>query len=235
MRNYLSLKGKRMNNINFNDPTINNNFIDVYPPSDDSYLILDFLKKAITEQKFDEIPIQEVKRILDMGTGTGIIAIFLEMAKLRIDSFHCKIYASDVLPNAISCARLNVKLNRLPNNQIKFIESNLFESFPKDLSHSLDIIIFNPPYLPSIENSLNLNKDVTWNGGETGLEIIIEFFKQAKEFLSNYGVIYFICSSNTSVKLLLNGLHSHGFYVEEKDKIHLFFEDIILNKAKLKS
>lgn len=223
-----------MSNINFNDPIINNNFADVYPPSDDSYLILDFLKKVITEQKFDDMPIQEVKRILDMGTGTGIIAIFLEMVKLRMDSFHCKIYASDVLPNAIYCARLNEKLNNL-DNRIRFIESNLFESFPKDLNHSLDIIIFNPPYLPSIDNSLNLNKDNTWNGGETGIEILVEFFKQAKEFLSNHGVIYFICSTHTPVKLFLNILSSQSFYVEEKDKIHFFFEDIVLNKAILKS
>ena len=222
-----------MSSINFNDPIINNNFTDVYSPSDDSYLILDFLKKVITERKFDDLPIQEVKQILDMGTGTGIIAIFLEMVKSLIDSFHCKIYASDVLPNAIYCARLNEKLNNL-NNRIRFIESNLFEAFPRDLSHSLDIIIFNPPYLPTIENSLNLKKDNTWNGGDTGLEILMKFFKQAKEFLSNHGMIYFICSSNTPVKQLLNELSSYGFVVEEKDKIHFFFEDIVLNKARLK-
>ena len=233
MRNYTSSKVKRVNNINFKDPIIKNNFADVYSPSDDSYLILDFFKKGITERKFDDIPIQEVKQILDMGTGTGIIAIFLEMVKSLINSFHCKIYASDVLPNAIYCARLNEKLNNL-NNRIRFIESNLFISFPKDLSHSLDIIIFNPPYLPSIENSLSLDNDNTWNGGDTGIEILMEFFKQAKKFLSNQGVIYFICSSNTPVKVLLNNLSSKGFYVEEKDKIHFFFEDIILNKARLK-
>ena len=225
--------GKLVNSINFKDPIINNNFTDVYSPSDDSYLILDFLKKVITKRKFDDLPLQEVKRILDMGTGTGIIAIFLEMVKSLIDSFHSKIYASDVLPNSIYCARLNEKLNNL-NNQIRFIESNLFEAFPRDLSHSLDIIIFNPPYLPSIENSLNLKKDNTWNGGDTGLEILMKFFKQAKEFLSNKGVIYFICSSNTPVKQFLNKLSSHDFFVEEKDKIHFFFEDIILNKARLK-
>ena len=223
-----------MSSINFQDPVINNTFKDVYSPSDDSYLILDFLKKTITDYKFDDLPIQEVTKILDMGTGTGIIAIFLEMVKSQIISFRSKIYASDILPNAIYCAKLNEKLNNL-DHRIEFIESNLFESFPKVLNHSFDIIIFNPPYLPSIENSPNLNKDYTWNGGDTGLKILMRFFKQAMEFLSNYGVIYFICSSNTSVKLLLNKLSSYGLYIEEKDKIHLFFEDIILNKAKLKS
>jgi HemK-related putative methylase len=222
-----------VNSINFIDPIINNNFSDVYSPSDDSYLILDFFKKVITTRKFDDMPIEEVKKILDMGTGTGIIAIFLEMGKSLINSFHCKIFASDVLPNAIYCARLNEKLNDL-NNRIRFIESNLFESFPKYLRHSLDIIIFNPPYLPSIENSLNLQKDNTWNGGNTGLEILIDFFDQVKEFLSDQGVIYFICSSNTSIKSLLKKLSSKGFYIEEKDKIHIFFEDIVLNKARFK-
>jgi HemK-related putative methylase len=223
-----------MVSMNFQDPIINNIFKDVYSPSDDSYLILDFLKNVITDYKFDDLPIQEIKQILDMGTGTGIIAIFLEMVKSRVNSLQCRIYASDIIPNAIHSAKLNAKLNKV-NNRITFIESNLFKSFPQDLSHSFDIIIFNPPYLPSIENSAKKYRDYTWNGGDTGLEIIHDFFKQVKNFLSNRGVIYFICSSNSLVKSLVTQLTSNNFLVEEVDKIHFFFEDIILNKAKVKN
>jgi release factor glutamine methyltransferase len=223
-----------LSSIKFQDPNINNNFTDVYSPSDDSYLILDFLKKAITNYKFDDIPIQEVKQILDMGTGTGIVAIFLEMVKSQIPSFQGKVYASDILPNAINCAKINEKLNKV-NNRITFIQSNLFESFSSNLSHSFDIIIFNPPYLPSIENSSNHNYDFTWNGGDTGLEIMMRFFKNAKSFLSNDGVIYFICSSNTPIKSFFTKLTSKNYFVEEVDKLHFFFEDIILNKARVKT
>lgn len=219
--------------MNFKDPIICNDFKDVYSPSDDSYLVMDYLKRVITDQKFDELPLLEIKKVLDLGTGTGIIAVFLEMIKLQCKNFQSEIFASDVNPNAIECAKKNEKLNNLDEG-IYFIKSNLFESFPKRLMHSFNIVIFNPPYLPSIQDLNHQNDDSTWNGGDSGVEIIMLFFNQVKYFLSENGLIYFVCSSNTPIQFLLDFLTSEGFYVEEVDRIHFFFEDIILNKARIK-
>ena len=122
------------------DPIIYNPFEDVYSPSDDSYLILDFIRSNISQEIFDGIPIKGIKNILDLGTGTGIVAIFLELLNLSLS----QIYASDILQNAIKCAQMNEKRNYI-ENKIKYLHSNLFESFPNHLRHSFDIIILNPP------------------------------------------------------------------------------------------
>ena len=124
------------------DPIILNPFEDVYSPSDDSYLILDYIRTNISQEIFDEIPIKQIKNILDLGTGTGIVAIFLELLNL----FPYQIYASDILQNAIECAQMNERRNNI-DKKINFIHSDLFESFPDHLKNTFDIIIFNPPYV----------------------------------------------------------------------------------------
>ncbi|GAG82000.1 unnamed protein product, partial [marine sediment metagenome] len=68
-----------MKNINsYPDPIIFYTYKGVYPPSDDSYLIIDYFKKEVDENFFDGLPINSIKNTLDMGTGTGIIALFFQ-------------------------------------------------------------------------------------------------------------------------------------------------------------
>ena len=99
------------------DPIIYNPFEDVYSPSDDSYMILDFIRENLSKEFFDEIPINTIKNILDLGTGTGIIAIFLRL----LNAFSAQVYASDVLKNAIHCAQKNEKINKIENkHRVRF-------------------------------------------------------------------------------------------------------------------
>jgi len=51
---------------NISDPLIQNQFEAVYSPSDDSYLLLDYFKKAITLEQFDGLKLSNITHILDM-------------------------------------------------------------------------------------------------------------------------------------------------------------------------
>ncbi|MFX1327918.1 MAG: methyltransferase [Promethearchaeota archaeon] len=217
------------------DPIIDFDFENIYAPSDDTYLLIDYFKSKINQMYFDGIKLSEIKNVLDLGTGTGIIAIFLQLIKLNNINFNPKIYASDILENAIECAKLNEKRNNI-DNQIEFLCSDLFSSFPECLKHSFNIIVFNPPYLPSsdfIKKNLNKMKiDYSWNGGIKGYEILIEFLSSAKDFLDlkikHY--IYVITSSRTNLLELNKIIENYGYRNEVVQKKHFFFEDIILNR-----
>ncbi|MBY9002588.1 MAG: methyltransferase [Candidatus Lokiarchaeota archaeon] len=213
------------------DPIIHNPFEDVYSPSDDSFLILDFIRSKISQEFFDEIPIREIENILDLGTGTGIVAIFLEL----LNMFPSKIYASDILQNAIKCAQINEKRNNI-DNKINYIHSNLFESFPNHLKDSFEIIIFNPPYLPSIKRIERKRIDYLWDGGIDGLKVLSKFFSQVERYLNHQKKchIYYICSSNTNLDELYKFIDENGFKNEVLLNRHIFFEDIFLNRATLK-
>ncbi|MFX1273817.1 MAG: HemK2/MTQ2 family protein methyltransferase [Promethearchaeota archaeon] len=223
------------------DPIINCSFKNIYTPSDDSYLIIDYLKKNITRDYFDGIKLRLVKKILDLGTGTGIIALFLLNLQAYYANFKAKIYASDILEEAIQCAKSNEKLNNF-KGKIKFIHSNLFKSFPDNLKHSFDLIIFNPPYLPSsdlIDKSVTKKKiDYSWNGGKSGNQVFLDFLENVKVYL-NFNLkdkcyIYYICSSRTDLDNLKSKIYKKGFKNEILDKKHVFFEDIFLNRIEIK-
>jgi HemK-related putative methylase len=218
---------------NLPDPYIKNDFETVYSPSDDTYLLIDYFKQNINFFSFDGIEISKIKRILDIGTGTGIIAIFLQKICDSIPNFNPEIYASDILDDAITCAKINEKLNNI-NNKIHFIKSDLFNSFPNDLRNSFDIIIFNPPYLPSIKcqesKKVKLDIDRSWNGGIKGWEIFLRFIEHFKNFLNFPSYVYYISSSVTNLLELNNLLQGKGLVNKILAKKHIFFEDIFLNR-----
>jgi HemK-related putative methylase len=219
----------------FPDPKIDCSYKDVYAPSDDTYLIIDYFKDHINENYFDRLDLKKIKNILDMGTGTGIIALFLQEVKKINSNFSPKIFASDILENAIKCAKLNEILNNLKKD-ITFIHSDLFKKFPGNLKNSFNVIIFNPPYLPSFKfnNKVRTKKSIdnSWDGGKTGFELFLEFILQAKPFinLNQKFYIYYVSSSISHFQDINEQLEMSGFKNTTLKKKHIFFEDIILNR-----
>jgi len=219
----------------FPDPNIDCPFEDVYAPSDDTYLIIDYFKDHINENYFDGLDIKKIKNILDMGTGTGIIALFLQEVKKKKSNFSPRIFASDILENAIKCAKFNEIFNNLKKS-VTFIHSDLFKKFPANLKNSFNVIIFNPPYLPSFKfnNKVRAKRSIdnSWDGGKTGFELFLEFILQAKPFinLDQKFYIYYISSSISNFQEINKQLEISGFKNTTLKKKHIFFEDIILNR-----
>ena len=214
------------------DPLIVCDFENVYYPSDDSFLLIDYFKEKISDNYFDGINVNEIEYILDLGTGTGIIAILFQFFKVKSKKFNPKIVASDILENSIECAKKNESLNKF-HDEILFLQSDLFKSFPDSLKSLFNIIVFNPPYLPSSPLITDNKKiDHSWDGGLKGFEILIEFIKKVRNFLnlqkSHY--IYYISSSRTNLEELNITLDDLKFKSEIVKRKHIFFEDIILNR-----
>jgi len=223
----------------FPDPIIDYDFENVYRPADDTYLVIDYFRYHLDYYFFDGIPLKNIRNVLDMGTGTGYIALSLQIMKATIPKFNPKIYASDILEEAIILSKKNERINNF-ESVIEFITSDLFKSFPKSLKHLFDIIIFNPPYLPSSnitqKDSSKKKIDYSWDGGELGFETFLSFLDEAKEFLNlkSNSRIYYVSSSRIDLKLLNELISKKGYERTYLNKIHIFLEDICLNRLELK-
>lgn len=89
-----------------------------------------------TDLLLDYIIVPEEGVVLDLGTGTGLIGIYIAKLNPKL-----KVYLSDVNPNAIKLARKNVLENEV-SDRVTVIQSDLFEELR---SLSFEAIYTNPP------------------------------------------------------------------------------------------
>lgn len=127
-------------------------------------------------------------RMLDIGTGSGAIAVSVakELPSARI-------YATDISPSALAIARQNAALNGVAG-RIIFRCGDLFAPLA-DQTASFDMIVSNPPYIRRAE-IVTLEPDVyRWeprtalDGGADGLDFYRRIAAQAGRFLAPNGAI----------------------------------------------
>ncbi|OII72201.1 uncharacterized protein cubi_01534 [Cryptosporidium ubiquitum] len=147
----------------------------VYEPSDDSFLMEDAL---IVEKS--EIMKLNPKFICEIGCGSGYLtACLLKIMKELEAEFPLPIaYLVDVNLKALEMSEKVISNNEI-NCPIETIKMNLFTCFTKNRG-LFEIIIFNPPYVPSTNKELNksiLNCgiDSAWSGGTNGLFFVSYF------------------------------------------------------------
>ncbi|MGC2182680.1 MAG: peptide chain release factor N(5)-glutamine methyltransferase [Terriglobales bacterium] len=129
-------------------------------------------------------PSPAVLRFVDVGTGSGCIA--LALAK---ELPHAEIHATDISPAALEIAHANAARLQL-ENRIRFHQTDLLQG----LDHgTFDFVVSNPPYVGESEADqvqLEVRKYEPRNAvfaGETGLEVIERFIPQAHESLKPGG------------------------------------------------
>ena len=144
----------------------------------------------------DNLKIERFKnlKILDIGTGSGCIAI-----SLAKNLPNAKVYAIDVSEKALATAKKNAVLNEV---NVTFVNQNILEvvslSQVEGLEQQFDIIVSNPPYVRNLEKE-EIKKNVLDN--EPHLALFVEdndaliFYTKiaelAKENLSENGELYF--------------------------------------------
>lgn len=130
---------------------------------------------------------EEGNSILDMCTGSGAIAIAVYKELQRCNR-KCKVTAADISEDALALAEENADAN---NAKIKFVKSDLFSK----LRGKFDIIVTNPPYIPSAEIE-TLQREVrdheprlALDGGTDGLDFYRRIAQEAPKRLVRGGML----------------------------------------------
>ena len=109
--------------------------------------------EILIEQVIDWVNTQSIhastKRLLDLGTGSGCIAISLAH-ELKKDNW--QVVAVDVSAAALEVARHNALINEVAN--IEFIQSSWYDALRAHEKASFDVIVSNPPYIDEEDEHL---------------------------------------------------------------------------------
>ncbi len=167
----------------------------VYVPDDDTFLLLDCVDFTRGE------------RVLEMGCGTGIISIHCARRGARVT-------AVDINPNAVECTRKNASANGV---DVEVLHSDLFS----DVGGEFDLILFNPPYLPVMEEG---ELERAWSGGEGGMEVVGRFLEGVPSHLTGNGRVLLLVSSKIDQAGLSDDLT--GFRVSTVAIRSFFFEEL---------
>jgi release factor glutamine methyltransferase len=150
------------------------------------------------------------EKVLEVGTGSGIVSLFVKDI--------ADVVATDISPYAARNARLN---------GVEVVRTDLYNG----ICGRFDLIIFNPPYLPTPpEEKLESWLNRAFDGGPTGRDEIARFLKDIDRILASGGRILTVISTLTGVEEIKKMFAGRGFHAEEVASEKIPFEKLVVLK-----
>ncbi|MFH0831613.1 MAG: HemK2/MTQ2 family protein methyltransferase [archaeon] len=173
----------------------------IYAPAEDSFLLADAVKLLAKKM----LKRNTNAKVLDMGTGSGILA---ETA-LEAGSKKENILTTDINIGAV---------REMKAKGFNAVKSDLFSK----IRGKFDLIIFNPPYLPADKHDMNIDTC----GGKKGYETALRFIKGLKSHLSEKGAALLLISSFTSPEILKKEMKARKLAFRKLASKRMFFEEL---------
>lgn len=136
-------------------------------------------------------------RILDLCTGSGCIALSLLHERASVTAV-----ATDLSSQAIVLAKRNAQALSL-QDRITFFECDLAAALGQEYRHSFDLVISNPPYIPTAEvdtlsrEVLDFEPRLALDGGVDGLDVFRRIIDIAPDYLRSGGALVCELHENT--------------------------------------
>lgn len=154
-----------------------------------------FLAETVTRLYPDRAG--EGRSALDMGTGSGVGAVFAARSGFRV-------VGVDINPDAVRCARINVLLNRLEDR----VEIRTGDLFAPVGDERFDLVLFNPPFFRGVAKDA---LDRAWRSPD----VIERFARGLPRRLEPGGHALLVLSTDGEGKAMLEALEGAGLDVAE--------------------
>ncbi|KAG6817622.1 hypothetical protein H0H87_006250 [Tephrocybe sp. NHM501043] len=193
----------------------------VYEPAEDTFILLDALEE-------DEKALKDLHpRIsLEIGSGSGCVSAFIGKILGPSVLYLC----TDINPHACRCTRATGVQNSM---ELDALNASFASPITMRLSGSVDIILFNPPYVPTVPDEASDAQDArgiagSWAGGTAGMNVTDVFLERVEDLLSERGRFYLVAVAENNVPdiqermLRLYGLRGNIVLKRRAGREHLF-------------
>ena len=188
----------------------------VYEPSDDTFLMLDALQAEFGgEHNIDRL--NSICNTLEIGSGTGVSTVFLGKLLQEKGNLKAKLFATDINKDAIRVTQGMAEANNLNKGSLNAIRCDLATPLLDDLNNSVDVLIFNPPYVPTPEREVGSDGiEASWAGGKDGRVVFDRAMPQIASLLSwPNGTAYIIAVDDNKPEDIANVMmQKYGIKVE---------------------
>lgn len=156
--------------------------------------------EILVEQALATIPVNSSAKILELGTGSGAIA--LSIAKHRPNTI---VYATDYSNAALKIAKKNAKILNI--NNVRFFSGDWFNALPTNLDIKFDIILSNPPYIAKTEVNL-CDQEIFYEpkialfATNNGLACLKKIIINSRNYLNNNGYLLLEHGCNQTAKIV---------------------------------
>ncbi|MCP9947690.1 methyltransferase [Actinomadura madurae] len=165
----------------------------VYRPQSDTSLLAGELLRAL-----GQVGAPPGARVLELGTGTGAVALAAARAG-------CRVVAVDVSAQAVLAARVNARMRGLP---VRVLRGDLFAPVAGE---EFDVIVANPPYVAGDADPASVRgRARAWEAGPDGRALLDRICAGAPGHLSPSGTLLMVHSSLNGVAATLVALRSAG-------------------------
>ncbi|KAF7437157.1 S-adenosylmethionine-dependent methyltransferase [Pleurotus ostreatus] len=169
----------------------------VYEPAEDTFLLLDALENDAEDLKSSRPLI-----CLEIGSGSGCVSAFIGTILGPSSALYL---CTDINTHACQCTVATGRQNKVC---LESVGTYLDRSLHTRLKHRVDLLIFNPPYVPtdSVEAESAQSSPAiasAWAGGINGMELTNTFLKLAPELLAPQGRFYLVAVKENNIPRIL--------------------------------
>jgi release factor glutamine methyltransferase len=175
---------------------------DVYGPSDDSFALADALVQecaawATLQPSF----------CLELGSGSGYVVC---SAARILSALHltCAVLAIDISDAATKATGATLGAHGLAKGHVDILQMDLCTALLPRLRHSVDLLLFNPPYVVTPDEEVDRGGIASaWAGGAHGRRVIDRLLAVLDELLSSTGLLYMVTVAENHPAELLQEVH----------------------------
>lgn len=172
--------------------------------------------EQVTEAALAMISEVEKPTVVDLGTGSGAIAL-----SIALESPCAHVYATDLSLDALEVAAANLgELSPTVASRVRLLQGSWFQALPQDLKGQIDLVVSNPPYVEATLRGTLDRSVVDWEpeqalfAGDDGLDCIREIFAGVNDWLSPGGALVMEIGENSAAQVERLAWQSEFFSVQ---------------------